>query len=68
MGEKQGRFEDPPARQEHRHYGAFPVSCIRMAAAMVWARARPDRHSFLTLDERLAEAARKEGFDVISFE
>ena len=44
------------------------ADAMQLAAAMVWARARPDRHSFLTLDERLAEAARKEGFDVIGFE
>jgi len=44
------------------------ADAMQLAAAMVWARARPDRHGFLTRDGRLAEAARKEGFDVIGFE
>ena len=37
---------------------------LQLGAALTWARGRPRAHRFLTLDERLAEAARQEGFDV----
>ena len=38
---------------------------LQLGAALTWARGRPRAHRFLTLDERLAEAARREGFDVL---
>lgn len=44
------------------------ADAMQLGAAMVWTRARPDRHRFLTLDERLAEAARKEGFELVRAE
>jgi len=38
---------------------------LQLGAALTWARGRPRAHRFLSLDERLAEAARREGFDVL---
>jgi len=39
---------------------------LQLGAALTWARGRPRAHRFLSLDERLAEAARREGFDVLT--
>ncbi len=38
---------------------------LQIGAAMVWADDRPSGHPFCTGDERLAEAARLEGFKVV---
>ena len=38
---------------------------LQLAAALVLVSDRPDRVSFVTLDSRLAEAAEREGFDVV---
>ena len=38
---------------------------FQLGAALTWARGRPRGHRFLSLDERLAEAARREGFHVL---
>jgi predicted nucleic acid-binding protein len=38
------------------------ADALQLAAAFVAAETRPATLAFLTLDERLAEAARKEGF------
>lgn len=38
---------------------------LQLGAALTWARGRPRARRFLSLDERLAEAARQEGFDVL---
>ena len=39
---------------------------LRLAAALTWARGRPRRqHRIATLDERLAAAARGEGFGLV---
>lgn len=35
---------------------------LQLAAAMIWAEKRPKGHQFVCLDQRLREAARKEGF------
>lgn len=40
------------------------ADALQLAAAMSWARGRPREHRFCSLDERLAEAARLEGFVV----
>jgi predicted nucleic acid-binding protein len=39
---------------------------LQLAAALVLVSDRPERFPFLTLDERLAEAADREGFDVVT--
>ncbi len=38
------------------------ADALQLGAALTWARGRPRRHRIATLDERLAEAARGEGF------
>lgn len=39
---------------------------LQLGAALVWARERPAGHRFFTLDERLAQAARREGFALVA--
>ena len=41
------------------------ADALQIGAAMVWADDRPRSHPFCTLDARLAEAARLEGFKVL---
>jgi uncharacterized protein len=41
------------------------ADAFQLGAALTWARGRPRAHRFLSLDERLGEAARQEGFDVL---
>ena len=41
------------------------ADALQIGAAMIWADDRPSSHSFCTLDARLAEAARLEGFRVV---
>ena len=38
------------------------ADALQLGAALVWAEDRPDTHQFCTLDDRLATAARREGF------
>lgn len=38
---------------------------LQLAAALTWARGRPRQHRIATLDERLAAAARGEGFGLV---
>lgn len=38
---------------------------LQLAAALVWAGKSPKGHRFVCLDQRLREAARKEGFKVL---
>lgn len=38
---------------------------LQLGAALTWARGRPAGHGFLSLDDRLAGAARREGFDLV---
>jgi len=41
------------------------ADALQLGAALVWARDQPARHDFVCLDERLREAARREGFTVL---
>ena len=41
------------------------ADALQLAAALVWADARVARHEFVSLDERLREAAQREGFEVL---
>lgn len=41
------------------------ADALQLAAALVAAEGRPESLSLLSLDERLAEAARREGFSVL---
>lgn len=38
---------------------------LQLAAALLWTRGRPAGHHFVCLDERLREAAAREGFAVL---
>lgn len=38
---------------------------LQLAAALVWADGRPTDHGFLCLDQRLRDAAGREGFSVL---
>ena len=38
---------------------------LQLGAALTWARGRPRAQAFLSLDARLAEAARQEGFEIV---
>lgn len=40
---------------------------LQLAAAIVWADNRPRGHHFLCFDERLCEAAAREGFETSNF-
>ncbi len=41
---------------------------LQLAAALVWAEKSPKRHGFVCLDNRLKEAANKEGFALLPSE
>lgn len=59
----------PPSGRSSRHGTAAPphraADGLQLAAALTWARGRPPGHAFVSLDARLAEAARREGFDPV---
>ena len=42
------------------------ADALQLGSALVWCGGRPRARSFITLDERLAEAARAVGFKVLS--
>jgi uncharacterized protein len=41
------------------------ADALQLAAALTWAEERPRGHAFVCLDDRLREAARREGFLVL---
>ena len=41
------------------------ADALQLAAALLWANGRPARHDFVCLDQRLREAAQREGFRVL---
>jgi predicted nucleic acid-binding protein len=41
------------------------ADALQLAAALVWARDDPAGHAFVCLDDRLGEAASREGFQVL---
>ncbi len=43
------------------------ADALQLGAALIWAEDRPDTHRFCTLDDRLATAARLEGFTPVGF-
>ena len=54
--------------QAVRLLGLHPLraaDALQLAAALVWADRRPLRHHFTCLDDRLRDAARREGFIVL---
>ena len=42
-----------------------PRDALRLAAALIWSRDDTAEHGFVTLDQHLAEAAAREGFQVL---
>ena len=52
------------ARRLLRVHSLRTADASQIAAALVWAGDRPRGRTLYTLDERLAVAARREGFDV----
>jgi len=47
-------------------YNLRAADALQLASALVWSGGRPRGRAFVTLDERLAEAARSSGFKVLS--
>jgi len=41
------------------------ADALQLAAALIWSQGDPVRHGFVCLDQRLREAARREGFTVL---
>jgi predicted nucleic acid-binding protein len=52
------------ARRLLRVHTLRAADALQLSAALVWAGGRPQGKTLHTLDERLALAARREGFDV----
>lgn len=52
------------ARRLLRVHALRAADALQLGAALVWAGGRPQGRTLHTLDERLAVAARREGFDV----
>jgi predicted nucleic acid-binding protein len=48
------------------HHPLRAGDALQLGAALTWARGRPRAHGFLSLDERLADAARREGFEIVT--
>ncbi len=47
-------------------YTLRALDAFQLAAAMIWCGERPRNRPFITADNRLGEAARDAGFDVVS--
>ena len=41
------------------------ADALQLAAALVWCQGDPTHHDFVCLDQRLREAARREGFHIL---
>lgn len=48
-----------------RRHPLRAADALQLAAALTWAQGRPEGRIFFTFDERLADAARREGFDLV---
>lgn len=48
-------------------YSLSAADALQLAAALTWCQQRPSRRTFITADQRLAEAARSTGFSVVAF-
>jgi uncharacterized protein len=46
-------------------YQLRAADSLQLSAAVSWSGGKPQNHSFLCLDERLSEAAAKEGFALV---
>lgn len=52
------------ARRLLRVHALRAADALQLGAAVVWSAGQPQGKTLVTLDERLAAAARREGFDV----
>ena len=48
-----------------RNHPLRAADSLQLAAAIIWADRKPKGHKFVCLDQRLREAARKEGFSLL---
>jgi uncharacterized protein len=53
------------ARRLLRRHPLRAADAMQLAAALVWAEGRPEGHALASFDERLCEAAVKEGFAIV---
>lgn len=56
------------ARRAVRLHGLRTGDAFQLSAALTWCRGNPPGHGFVTLDERLADAAVAEGFKTVGRE
>ena len=59
---------DEVRRRAGRLVGVHPLraaDALQLAAALVWCEEQPHGEAFVSLDGRLREAARAEGFDIL---
>ena len=59
---------DSVRRRAGRLLAVHPLragDALQLAAALAWCEEQPDGERFLSLDDRLSEAARREGFTVL---
>jgi len=59
---------EPLRERAHRLLGVHPLraaDALQLAAALVWAEERPIGLELVTLDDRLCDAASREGFRVL---
>lgn len=47
------------------HHPLRVGDALQLGAALTWARGRPRGRGFVSLDDRLADAARREGFEIL---
>ncbi len=58
---------DDVRRRAARLLAGHPLraaDAMQLAAALIWCEEQPHNETFVSLDERLRSAARKEGFDI----
>jgi hypothetical protein len=64
--------EVEPSREVREHAGRVlllhplrAADAVQLASALLWTRGRPAGHDLVCLDDRLREAATREGFTVL---
>lgn len=48
-------------------YALSAADALQLGASLSWCQQRPSKRTFITADQRLAEAARSAGFSVLAF-
>jgi predicted nucleic acid-binding protein len=54
------------ARGALEKYPLRAADALQLAAALTWCQQRPRKRAFITADQRLAQAARSAGFNVLT--